>query len=74
MFGYGIYTTPDIDVAERYAMDFNFDGKAYKVVIQNRVNPEAVKIISKNDTGVGEYWVTPNEKDVRPYGICVKKV
>jgi hypothetical protein len=42
-------------------------------VIQNRVNPTNLVRISKNKTGVGEYWISPDGKDLRPYGICVMK-
>lgn len=74
-FGQGIYTTPDIAVAELYASEFTANGNTYKVVIQNRVNPKNVKIISGSDTGIGgSYWITEKEKDIRPYGICVKKI
>ncbi|EXX74887.1 hypothetical protein GLOIN_2v1884768 [Rhizophagus irregularis DAOM 181602=DAOM 197198] len=44
LFGNGIYSTPDIDVA-----------------------------ISKEETGIGEYWISPDGADFRPYGICIKK-
>lgn len=77
-FGKGIYTTPDISVAELYASEFTANRKTYKVVIQNRVNPKTVKIISsytspKTEDG-GTYWITQKEEDIRPYGICVKRI
>ncbi|KAL0249179.1 hypothetical protein GEMRC1_004412 [Eukaryota sp. GEM-RC1] len=75
LFGRGIYTTPDIEVAEKYAKVFELDGKHYKVVLQNRVNtdPNHLQIISKDKTGLGEYWVSKNNTDVRPYGILIKE-
>ncbi|GBB94550.1 hypothetical protein RclHR1_02380009 [Rhizophagus clarus] len=71
-YGRGIYSTPDIAVAEEYAKEFRYDDTDYKVVFQNRVNPKDLK---KADTGSyhGEYWITPDEKDIRPYGLCIKK-
>ncbi|KAL0248804.1 hypothetical protein GEMRC1_004038 [Eukaryota sp. GEM-RC1] len=71
----GIYTTPDIEVAEKYAKVFELEGKHYKVVLQNRVNPDPnhLQIISKDKTGLGEYWVSKNNTDVRPYGILIKE-
>jgi hypothetical protein len=73
-FGYGIYSTPDIDVAIGYAKQFNYGGNNYRVVFQNRVNPNNLVRVSKQQTGVGEYWISPNEADLRPYGICIKKI
>ena len=53
--GIGIYSTPDIDVAFKYAERWKMDGKTYKVVIQNRVNPKTLVKIDKAETKVGEY-------------------
>ncbi len=74
LHGKGIYSTPDIEVASLYAMTVNVDGKTYKVVIQNRVNPKTVKKVDKTVTGVGEYWISPSDDDIRPYGFCVREV
>ena len=73
LFGHGIYSTPDIKVATKYAKTFSHNGNNYRVVIQNRVNPNNLVKISKKETGVGEYWISPKETDLRPYGICIKK-
>jgi len=74
MYGRGIYSTPDISVAERYATSFELnDGVKYKLIFQNRVNPKSLIKISKEETGAGEYWISPNQADVRAYGICIKK-
>ncbi|RGB29903.1 hypothetical protein C1646_766019 [Rhizophagus diaphanus] len=72
-FGHGIYSTPDIDVAYLYATKFTHEGSNYKIVFQNRVNPNGLNRVSKEETRVGEYWISPNESDLRPYGICIKK-
>ena len=42
-------------------------------MFQNRINPNGLNRVSKEETGVGEYWISPNESDLRPYGICIKK-
>ena len=42
-------------------------------MFQNRVNPNNLARLSKQETGVGEYWISPNEEDLRPYDICIKK-
>jgi hypothetical protein len=73
-YGYGIYTTPDIKVAYRFADIIQIDGITYRFVVQSRVNPKNVKIVSKAETGVGEYWISSNEDDVRPYGFCILEI
>ncbi|KAG9304087.1 hypothetical protein G9A89_005997 [Geosiphon pyriformis] len=72
-FGRDIYSTPDINVAAFYATRFSCEGVNYRMVIQNRVNPETFVRISPEKTLNGEYWISPNNEDVRPYGICFKK-
>src|ERR671926_1153333 len=49
-FGRGIYSTPDVDVAYKYAPLFTHEGNNYRVVIQNRVNPNNLVRVSKQDT------------------------
>ena len=67
-YGRGIYSTPNIATAEQYAKEFRSeDGERYKVVIQNRVNPA-------NLHKYGDYWISPRDEDIRPYGFCVKKM
>ncbi|CAB5189768.1 unnamed protein product [Rhizophagus irregularis] len=92
-YGKGIYSTPDIDIAEEYATEFkSTSGVVYKVVFQNRVNPKGmVKIedcdycpikkensefVLKSMENVRKLsgWVVPDERDIRPYGLCIKKV
>ncbi len=72
-FGRGIYTTPELSVALRYADAFTYNGQKHKFILQNRVNPETIERISKVRTGLGEYWISQNDFDVRPYGICFMK-
>ncbi|CAF0852977.1 unnamed protein product [Adineta steineri] len=74
LFGHGIYSTPDVNVAKKYAKQFSFKGGNYLVVLQNRVNPTTLVKISADRTGIGEYWVSPSDKDIRPYGICIRKL
>jgi hypothetical protein len=72
--GYGLYSTPDVDVAEMYAQVFiDNKGKEYQVIIQNRVNPENITIIEEDDTEIGEYWISPRDEDLRPYGLLVRE-
>jgi hypothetical protein len=70
-FGYGIYSTPDINIAALYASRFIHNNEVYCLVFQNRVNPNTLVTINTN---IGEYWISPKSEDIRPYGICIKKL
>eukprot|EP00210_Caulerpa_lentillifera_P008787 g8383.t1 len=72
-FGYGIYSTPDLRIAERYATEFKHEGKTYLMVLQNRVNPATLRKMKTTDVGTGDYWLNPRQTDVRPYGILIKE-
>ncbi|KAF0396190.1 ubiquitin domain-containing protein [Gigaspora margarita] len=67
--GKGIYSSPDVKVAERYAKRFFHQNYEYKVILQNRVNPDDLRK-ANNDL----YWITADDKNIRPYGICIKKI
>ena len=67
-YGPGIYSTPNVATAERFAKAFKTeDGEKYKFVIQSRVNPS-------NLNKCGDFWISPGDEDLRPYGICIKKM
>ncbi|CAG8781701.1 38138_t:CDS:1 [Gigaspora margarita] len=68
LYGKGIYSSPDFKEAERYAKRFFHQDCEYKVIIQNRVNPNDLRK-ANNDL----YWITADDKNIRPYGICIKK-
>ncbi|KAK5855337.1 hypothetical protein PBY51_005443 [Eleginops maclovinus] len=86
-YGRGIYSTPDIHVAEKeeYAKTFKSKktGKSYKVILQNRINSkERQKCRQKSD-----YWLIPvaegtpawmekqiAERAIRPYGILIREI
>ena len=75
LFGREHYSTPDIEVAAKYATEFQVEGKRYLAVIQNRVNLRTSRIISKELTGAGsDYYVTPSSDDIYPYGVCIKEI
>jgi hypothetical protein len=79
LFGKGIYSTPELAVANRYASSFVHQGTSYKCILQNRVNPKYLKVIPKSQNGVGIYWLSASENNVdeseliRPYGLCFFK-
>ena len=82
LFGKGIYTSPSLEMVEKlYAQEFTCKGKTYKIVLQNRVNPDQkngrLEIIPASETGAGaDYWLSPggHANDVRPYGILIQEV
>ena len=80
-FGVGIYTSPSLEMVDRLsAQEFTHKGKTFKIVLQNRVNPDRrngrLEIVPASQTGVGaDYWLSPASKDdVRPYGILIREV
>jgi hypothetical protein len=69
LYGRGIYSTSDPDIAEQYAEEYEFKGQKYKILLQNRVNMEDTEVIAHKN-----YFVTANEDNIRPYGILYKKI
>lgn len=86
MYGRGIYSTPDITVANQYAQTKQFtsvkNGKTYRVILQNRINPQKRIIFPENN-----YWLvevpegTSPEQEraivdsaIRPYGLLLQEV
>jgi len=69
--GNKVYVSPDFNLALDAAEKFHFEGAEYKLFYQDRVNPAN---ITKMVTSKGEYWIAQSGNDIRPYGICVKKV
>ena len=74
-YGIGVYCTPNISTAEKYAEIFTSPttGRDYKIVFQNRVKPSAIIKCQEKD-GPGEYWYVPDGKYIRPYSICIKEI
>ncbi|GMH46124.1 hypothetical protein BSKO_14088 [Bryopsis sp. KO-2023] len=69
--GRGIYTSPNLETAARFARSFPSScplcvGSTCQVVLQTRVNPGTLH-------KVWPYWLNPNEEDVRPYAILIRK-
>lgn len=73
-FGEGIYSTPLIEVAAMYAVPFTHEWRKYKLVFQNRVSEVGLSVIPASETGVNaEYLIQPNDRLIRPYGICIRE-
>jgi hypothetical protein len=67
-YGRGTYSAPNIATAELYAKEFTSrNERQYKVVVQNRVHPMNLYMF-------GDYWVSPKDENIRPYGLCIKSV
>ncbi|XP_068592989.1 uncharacterized protein [Cebidichthys violaceus] len=81
--GRGVYSTPDVATAEAYCKKFKskVNGKTYKVVLQNRINPEKRKDCQRE--GVWLVYIPKGHNDVqtraivqesiRPYGLLLKE-
>ncbi|XP_069372702.1 uncharacterized protein [Paralichthys olivaceus] len=82
--GRGAYSTPDIKMAEKYCKVFKskVDGKTYKVVLQNRINPEKRKKCQREDVwlvyvpeGSNPVQTTAIvQESIRPYGLLLKQL
>jgi hypothetical protein len=71
----GFYSTPNPDVAAKYAHPFTDEsGKKWVIMFQNRVRPDTLNKASTSSCSAGEFWISAAQADVRPYGICVKRV
>ena len=75
-YGVGVFCTPNINIAALYSSTFRGkDGNDYKLVFQTRVKPCAiVKCIDKDPDAPNDYWYIEDEKNIRCYSICVKRL
>lgn len=79
--GRGVYSTPDIKMAEAYCKKFKskVDGKTYKVVLQNRINPKKREKCQRDNVWV--VYIPEGHNDIqtraivqesiRPYGLLL---
>ena len=72
LYGRGIYSSPDPEVAESYASSFNYEGDNYKLIFMNRVNMKFTKEVETTNGQI--YFVTSNDRHIRPYAILLKKL
>lgn len=72
--GKGVYCTPDLELAGKYAKAELVEGRRVKVVLQMRVKPEAIKRVTQNTNWDYEksYWVINDPADIRAYGVLVQ--
>lgn len=79
--GRGVYSTPDIKMAEKYCKKFKskVDRKTYKVVLQNRINPEKRTKCQREDIwlvyipeGFNDVQTRAIvQESIRPYGLLL---
>lgn len=82
-WGRGVYSTPDVLLAEKHCKTFKSksDGRTYKVLLQNRISPEHRRVCQRD-----RVWVVYVPEDhsqlqtralvqesVRPYGLLIKQ-
>ena len=68
-FGRGIYSSSDPRIAEKFSEAFQYRGRWFKVIFQNRVNMEDTEYIAEK-----EYYLTKNQNNIIPYGLLIKEV
>ena len=72
--GEGVYCSPKIKEAEKYAGTIEINGKKYKTAFMVRVKPDAIRCCG-NDEYAKDYWVINGTSDeIRPYRILYKEV
>ncbi|XP_029976121.1 uncharacterized protein LOC115409199 [Salarias fasciatus] len=81
--GRGVYSTPDVRLAEKFCKTFRsqVDGKKYKVLLQNRINPETRSQCQREDVwvvyiqeGLNDVQTRALVEDaIRPYGLLLKE-
>ncbi|KAM4539314.1 uncharacterized protein PAE49_020215 [Odontesthes bonariensis] len=81
--GNGVYSTPEIKMAEKYCKTFKskVDGKMYKVLLQNRINPERREKCQRENVWVVYIPEGTNniqtraivQESIRPYGLLLKQ-
>ena len=67
--GRGVYVTPKIEIAKRYAGKSEINGVEYYTALMVRVKPTAIRC-SEDEK---DYWVLESD-EIRPYRILYKKV
>lgn len=82
--GRGVYSTPDVRLAERFCCRFRskVDGATYAVLLQNRIDPQKRQLCQREAVwllyipeGSNEVQARLAVQDaVRPYGILLKKL
>ncbi|XP_072539358.1 uncharacterized protein [Salminus brasiliensis] len=81
-YGRGIYSSPNLSIADGYSKTFTYNNRTFKVIMQNRINP-----YNRVKTPQPDYWLIPVpagtsphvernivESAIRPYGILIKKI
>lgn len=72
--GKGVYCTPDLDLAARYAKALPVEGHTVRIVLQMRVKPSAIRKVTQDTNWDYEkdYWVINDPTDIRAYGVLIR--
>ncbi|CAB3406439.1 unnamed protein product [Caenorhabditis bovis] len=66
----GKIVTPDVKTAKKFASDFTFKNRKYKLIFQVRANPKEIRVAKSANSEFGELWKLSKPGDIRIYGIC----
>ena len=65
----GVYFSPHVYVCQNYAKAMRVNGTYYRLVLQCRLAPEAIKVCRKDE----RKWVVKDPTNIRPYGAILIK-
>lgn len=74
VYGTGVYVTPHVDYAAKYAPKVTVNDREYAMVFQCRVRPGTFTRYWQRNDGSHNIWLVKNSSNIRPYGICMKKI
>lgn len=72
-YGKGVYSANTIGDAEGYATVFTWEGRQFQVAFMNRVNPSP-QHLTRVGAASPYYFISKSDKDIRPYGLLIKKI
>ncbi len=68
--GKSVYSTPNLNIASRYACLISLGNKQYRLVIMVRVNPSFIR----EPDGMKDYWILDGKANqLRPYRLLIKE-
>ena len=71
--GVGVYLTPIVEAAQKFADVDEFKGKNFQLIMMCRVNPKKIRQPDIRYTGA-PYWIlNGNSQNIRPYRILIKE-
>lgn len=65
----GVYFSPHVYICQNYAQTIKVKNIHYRLVLQCRLAPEAIKVCEKDE----RIWVVNDSTNIRPYGAILIK-